>query len=169
MNQYYLYPILFLLLISCAKKTKEEKFFPEDSERQPTFYSENITPDEEICDTSFTVFFEKFKKDSVFQYRHIRFPIDFVYSDEDFPLDNMYSTIEREEYTFNDFNDSILIYRGKKYRYEFLISQSKDSAHIHHRALYEYHPPLKHYISLDYHFAFDEGCWYLVRFEDMTD
>ncbi|MES2485317.1 MAG: hypothetical protein V4581_05120, partial [Bacteroidota bacterium] len=110
----------------------------------------------------FTDFFEKFKKDSVYQIRHTEFPLFYVYSDEDFPLDDMQGMINLSEYRYNDFRKDTLEYKGKKYPNEVITQRSKDSVHY-------YQSGINSYVDLRYHFAFKDGCWYLVRFDDMTD
>ena len=125
-------------------------------------YDKAIAPGEEPCDTSFALFIQKFENDTVFQLRHTEFPLFYTYSDEDFPLDFMEGYIDREEYDVVNFSKDSLIYHGKKYASELYTERAKDSVHY-------YQAGKGSYVNLRYHFAFKEGCWYLVQFDDMTD
>ena len=51
---------------------------------------ENVAANE-VCDTDFNVFFKKFSKDSVFQKKHVKFPLKNSF------LDDNYQNMVRED------------------------------------------------------------------------
>jgi len=156
--------VLIVLLCFGCKKPEAKTPVPLSKEpySQDVYHSETISHDEEICDTSFTAFIDKFEKDSVLQLRHVEFPLFYTYSDEDFPLDFMERYIDKDEYKLAHFDKDSLTYKGKKYASELHIARDRDSVHY-------YQIGKNSYVDLRHHFVFKEGCWYLVQFDDMTD
>jgi hypothetical protein len=104
---------------------------------------------------NFDAFFEQFARDSIFQKKHVDFPMMNYYSDEDFPLDLMERPIDEEEYIFTDFTDD-------KNLYDITIDRKKDTVH-YIRTWRE------SYGAMTYTFARKNNCWMLVGFQDITD
>jgi Domain of unknown function (DUF4348) len=120
-----------------------------------------VTP--ETCGTDFDTFFERFASDSVFQVKHVNFPITEYYSDEDFPLDIMERvTFEEEDYAFIDLSKDKVADKREKDPYRIEIEKQNDSI------FYRQHG-INNYINVTYKFARKDNCWWLVEIQDMTD
>lgn len=109
----------------------------------------------EVCDADFDAFFKKFASDSVFQKKHMDFPVMAYYSDEDFPLDLMERMVDEENYTFTDF-------RNERNAYKISLEKTKDSAFYWQKGINSGH-------NITYKFAYQDDCWKLVEIRDMTD
>lgn len=110
----------------------------------------------DACDLDFNNFFERFASDSLFQKKHIDFPIMHYYSDEDFPLDLMETMIDEQDYTFTDFTDD-------QNQYDISIEKKKDSA------IYTRKTRDRHHLPMIYKFVQVNDCWKLVEISDLTD
>lgn len=74
--------IFFLIIYSCKEKARESKEY-KNSINNTTINSKNLILAKEDVDKDFLSFFEKFKKDKVFQNQRIRNPIIFNTFDDD--------------------------------------------------------------------------------------
>ena len=113
-------------------------------------------------DKDFDVFFKKFASDSIFQKKHMDFPVIEFYSDEDFPLDIMERTIDEETFVFEDFTKDNVANKKVKDAYEIILKKKKDSVFYQRKGI-------NNYIDVTYCFFFQNNSWYLIEVKDMTD
>ncbi len=107
---------------------------------------------DKICDSDFNIFFRKFAGDSVFQKKHVHFPLISYYNDND---DLKHDQVSENNYTFTDFTND-------EEQYKVSIDIKKDSA-TYTRFWRE------SYGAMIYKFARKNNCWMLVEFRDITD
>lgn len=104
------------------------------------------------CSADFEVFFKKFASDSVFQKRHVYFPLINLYNDSD---DLKREQVGANNYIFTDFSEDRKLY-------DISTEIKKDSV-IYTRLWRE------NYGAMTFKFARKNGCWMLVEFRDITD
>ncbi len=110
------------------------------------------------CSKDFDSFFEKFASDSLFQKKHVDFPIMEYYSDEDFPLDMMERMTDED--TFETIHFDKKVKDGKPY--EISIDKKTDS-------VFCYKKGINNDINIKYTFVCKNDSWFLVAITDTTD
>ncbi|MDR6969018.1 hypothetical protein J2X31_003044 [Flavobacterium arsenatis] len=111
------------------------------------------------CKEDFDSFFEKFATDSLFQKKHVDFPIMKYYSDEDFPLDMMENMIDEESFEAIYFQHNT---RRTNDTYEIIIKKETDSVSCYKRGI-------NNPINIEYIFTCKKNSWFLVKIVDNTD
>lgn len=145
----YILAISLMLLAGCAKEKQKLTM------RMPASHVE------EVCDTDFDLFFDKFSKDSLFQKRHIKFPLKSTYLDMDGDLSVKREDIPEEKYSFAKFiNDKEIGDTGNG-TYKIDITKEKDSVYYQMNGI-------DNGIGTTVKFAFINGCWYMVTIEDTS-
>ncbi|AWH84274.1 hypothetical protein HYN59_03710 [Flavobacterium album] len=115
----------------------------------------------EECDTDFDVFFKKFQSDSIFQKRHVKFPLKSSHLDMDGDLSVIREDIPEEKYSFAKFiNDKEIGDTGNG-AYKIDITKKKDS-------VYYQMSGIDNGIGTTVKFAFINGCWYMVAVDDTS-
>lgn len=109
------------------------------------------------CKADFDSFFEKFASDSVFQKKHVEFPLMEYYTDEDFPLDMMETMIPEESFAFLSFDK-----KDNGNPYEISIDKKADSVFCHKKGI-------NNPININYTFVCRKDSWLLVEITDRTD
>ena len=105
-----------------------------------------------ICEADFDMFFKKFANDSVFQKRHVNFPLTSYYNESD---SLKHYEVSENNYTFTDFtNDKTL--------YDVSTDIKKDSV-VYTRLWRE------SYGAMTFKFSRINNCWMLVEYRDITD
>jgi hypothetical protein len=149
------YIIVFFLIFGCGKKQLDNRIKEENNDTIGLINSKER-------ETDFLSFFENFKRDSVFQINHVKFPYMFYYSDEDFPLDMMEAIIHKNEYAFIHFSEAMNTYPYTSSPFSMDIVVRKDSAFCIKQSTLNK-------TTIAYKFSRDNGSWYLVEIEDNTD
>ncbi|RZJ72461.1 MAG: DUF4348 domain-containing protein [Flavobacterium sp.] len=110
----------------------------------------------------FDTFFVRFASDSIFQKKHVLFPLENFYSDEDFPLDMMENPIYEEDYAFVDFSGDKSAKALQSNPYKIEVQKESDS--VFYRQL-----GIGNYRNITYTFARNRNSWQLVEIKDLTD
>lgn len=111
------------------------------------------------CSEDFDSFFERFASDTLFQKKHVDFPIMQYYSDEDFPLDMMETMTDEDTYETIHFDKNAK--SGNK-PYEINIDKKTDS-------VFCYKKGINNDINIKYTFVCKKDSWFLVEITDTTD
>ncbi|TPD73668.1 DUF4348 domain-containing protein [Flavobacterium microcysteis] len=111
------------------------------------------------CSEDFDLFFEKFTNDSLFQKKHVDFPIMEYYTDEDFPLDMMETMTDEDTFEIIHFDKNAK--NGNK-PYEINIDKKTDS-------VFCYKKGINNDINIKYTFVCKMDSWFLVEITDTTD
>lgn len=146
--------LLTTALFACNGKD-EKPVAPAEKQVGQTTYNEVS------CDTDFDVFFKKFRSDSVFQKKHVRFPLKNTFLDSE----GMYEVIRQDvtpaKYKFLDFTGDEEAAHMENGAFTIKIEKQKDSVFYLARGI-------DNGIHTDIKFAFINGCWYLVAIEDAS-
>lgn len=111
------------------------------------------------CNADFDSFFEKFTSDSMFQKKHVDFPIMEYYSDEDFPLDMMERMTDEDSFEIIHFDKNA---KSSGKPYEISIDKKTDS-------VFCYKKGINNPINIKYTFVCKKDSWFLVAITDTTD
>lgn len=114
------------------------------------------------CGSDFSVFIEKFKKDSTFQKQHIDFPMMEYYSDEDFPMDILERMTTEDSYSFIDIENDLPKELRNKDLYDVHINQNQDT--IYYQKIGK-----QNSINITYKFRCTQKTYRLIEIEDLTD
>lgn len=117
---------------------------------------------QKTCGSDFSVFIEKFKKDSTFQKQHIDFPMMEYYSDEDFPMDILERMTTEDSYSFIDIENDLPKELRNKVLYDVHINQNQDT--IYYQKIGK-----QNSINITYKFRCTQKTYRLIEIEDLTD
>lgn len=117
---------------------------------------------QKTCGSDFSVFIEKFKKDSTFQKQHIDFPMMEYYSDEDFPMDILERMTTEDSYSFIDIENDLPKELRNKDLYDVHINQNQDT--IYYQKIGK-----QNSINIAYKFRCTQKTYRLIEIEDLTD
>lgn len=152
----YLLLVAFLAVAGCKKEVeiKDDIVVEDGIVVMPTAISR------QDCDKDFDVFFEKFSNDSVFQRKHVKFPLKSSH------LDNDYHDMIREDITFVKYR--FMDFKGHKdamkQEYDkFTVETIKKKDTINYLLKGD-----DNGIYIEVKFAFENDCWYLVAIEDSS-
>jgi hypothetical protein len=149
--------MLLIGFCSCNHNKKMKQGFNENvanSVEKPIFK-------EQYCDADFDVFFKKFQADSVFQRKHIKFPLKTTFLNLEGDLSVMREDIPEDKYSFSIFKNDKEIGDTGNGLYEANILKEKDSAYYQINGI-------DNGIGTKVTFAFIDGCWYMIAVEDTS-
>ncbi|WP_338812646.1 DUF4348 domain-containing protein [Bernardetia sp. Wsw4-3y2] len=149
-NFTYLILLIFIGLFSCQNNNSKSK---EITDSTP----ENSIKKEEIEETNFDKFFQKYRSDSVFQVNHTKFPLKCVHIE----LEEITTTFtKKNDWKFNNFEDN----RKTEYdQYEYV--KEIGNANL---VLYEMRG-IDNGILVIYKFMFNNQKWMLEEIENASN
>jgi hypothetical protein len=143
----YLLILVAMLIFSCKEQQKKHM-------RMPVRHSQ------EKCDADFDVFFEKFKRDSVFQKKHVKFPLKNTFLNSEGMYEVVREDITLEKYHFLDFTKDKESEREPG-GFKVYLKSEKDTMFYSYRGV-------DNGINGDIKFVFINDCWCLVAIEDSS-
>ncbi len=136
MSRFLLGSLVFMFLISCGKAGKSSR-----------------------NEEDFSVFFDKFSKDSAFQVSRVKFPVTaLLFTSSDRIRDTL--SIEQAQWKFMDFAKDKSARFNKYEKYEPLLLK-EDEHHVIYRL-----EGIGQERKISYHFEQQEGTWYMVKLSD---
>lgn len=142
------------LLLSC-KKSEETVA---SQVKKPTHTIAKTHVSQEECDADFDVFFRKFARDSIFQMKHIKFPLKDSYPSDDYSKTNTdYVALKDCEYF--DFTKDKEAYKKETDAYSVKDIKNQDTVFYNWRGV-------DNGIYIDFKFVFTNGCWQMVEISD---
>ena len=147
--------ILLLLSLYSCNNTKSNK---QDHRNEAVVK----TPIKEIdCNTDFDIFFKKFQTDSIFQRRHVKFPLKTTFLNLEGDLSIMREDITEDKYSFSEFKNDKEVGDTGNGLYKVNILKEKDSVYYQINGV-------DNGIGTKVTFAFIDGCWYMIAVEDTS-
>lgn len=146
--------LVVFILISCYDK-KEKKVIVKGSQQKEYPKSEN-------CSENFDKFFEKFARDSIYQKKHVKYPLK-SYFYKDLMSDDLSIEIIKNESSFKyiDFTMDYLAMNNEYGKFSVEKIQSKNII-IYKRIGYD------NGINIAFKFHFIEQCWFLVSIKNLS-
>lgn len=148
--------ILLLGFCSCHNSNSTKEAY-----RNEVVVKIHNKPVVEDCDTDFDVFFKKFQADSIFQRKHVKFPLKTTFLALDGDVSIIRDDIPENKYSFSIFKNDKEIGDTGNGTYKVDILKEKSSAY------YEING-IDNGIATKVTFAFIDDCWYMVSIEDTS-
>jgi hypothetical protein len=110
------------------------------------------------CDADFESFFKKFAADSVYQMKHIKFPLKDSYLSDDYS-ETVTDYIELKDCKYFDFRKDEDAYKKETGAYTVKVEKKQDTVSYNWRGV-------DNGIYIDFKFVFTNGCWQMVEISD---
>ena len=148
--KYFFLISFFCALVSC------------DNKKEKVHINIPSSHNNEKCDPDFNLFFKKFASDSVFQKKHVKFPLKESYSDPDTGYETTKTEhINSKDYHYHKFPKKNEASKFENGAFSITVDKQKDTVFNKWRGI-------DNGIYVDFKFVFIDGCWYMVEIDDQS-